>query len=907
MVIKKGLIVFALSLIIIVGVFATIGAYSLGLTGSGNYLSEYSSYGSEETVHLYADLITDYLPSNEGRIVITPDFTMTLNEIDSISWDAYVVDGYAPHVDVFLDNGKTLVFEYAKVDQNDCDDVADYPDGAINTFYDKGIVDDSAYAWLSSGPAGPCGNETFDANHNSLAEWKASDGEEEITKIEIEVDGWIYESESHIWNVEINNEDVLELTPIINVLTIINQNNEDETWSCTENPYVNQQELYISGSASDAETGGSEIDNVQYSRESEDNSNNANHDYTNSDPSDGSFNEVEEDWQTKPFEETFLEGNHTITAYAIDEFNNEGETASCEFCVDTQEPETPEVSVDNTFNCEQDYTNEEISFSWTEATSNGCAPVDYYEVEINDTGQINPIIEPELLSLNLAGTNEHTYSIRVRAVDMAGNTGDWSSWSEDVYYDNGNPTVEITAPQEDDWFNTNFDVSENDADAENSLLECQIEIQNNQNTPYISEWSSDLCNNNFNVILDTYCSDDGNCAITKRAKDKACNIGENGVSVNIDRTPPETTKTVGEPKVEGFEWLQWVIDWFITDETEIVLECSDGDEDVVVGCDATYYRIKYAEGNWSEWLVYEESFAFEQGDGVYEIEYYSTDELENTEEIKNETDKVDTQAPTTTKTIGTPQYNNGSALFITSETLFNLTCSDSEVGCDYTSYQINENEPQIYSEQFNIEEEDGLYTLYYDSIDLLGNEEEQNTEEDWLDNTLPTIIIHNPTQNEAGNIQRCSQAIVVEVFDNGAGINNESVRAELINSQQEVVRNISLRKSVYSGEQGNVYEALMDKSLPTGEYELVVYTSDNLGNQGTSSISEYLSETVFVEYISPAFCNIDPILAGECDFTFHTCIRGDSNIQFRMNKLGEIITPAMMNAEISNNNDSTFD
>jgi len=89
MVIKKGLIVFALSLIIIVGVFATIGAYSLGLTGSGNYLSEYSSYGSEETVHLYADLITDYLPSNEGRIVITPDFTMTLNEIDSISWDAY--------------------------------------------------------------------------------------------------------------------------------------------------------------------------------------------------------------------------------------------------------------------------------------------------------------------------------------------------------------------------------------------------------------------------------------------------------------------------------------------------------------------------------------------------------------------------------------------------------------------------------------------------------------------------------------------------------------------------------------------------------------------------------------------------------------------------------------------------
>jgi cysteine-rich repeat protein len=175
------------------------GSFGTSGTGTAGFV--------DDSAHIFAPLITDFPPSNEGRVRV--ELTgMTLDELDTISWDANVLQGYLPHVDVFLDNGKVLVFEYAKVDPVLCDN-APYPTGNLNTFGDKGIVDDSAYAWLSSGPAGPCGDETFDANHNSLADWKLSDGGQDVLAIEIEVDGWIATSEADVNNIMINGEEVI--------------------------------------------------------------------------------------------------------------------------------------------------------------------------------------------------------------------------------------------------------------------------------------------------------------------------------------------------------------------------------------------------------------------------------------------------------------------------------------------------------------------------------------------------------------------------------------------------------------------------------------------------------------------------------------------------------------------------
>ncbi len=176
----------------------------------------------ETSVSPSADIIpvTQYLLDNTGGVcgggsptcekrvfVQASDLGIqTLNDLSTISWDAEV-SGYLPHVDVFLNNGEVLVFEYAKVDPSQCDN-APYPTGSLNTFDDKGIVDDSAYAWLSSGPPGPCGDSTFDANHKSLADWKTTFSGVGVLGFELEVDNWILESNSVVSDIMVNGNQV---------------------------------------------------------------------------------------------------------------------------------------------------------------------------------------------------------------------------------------------------------------------------------------------------------------------------------------------------------------------------------------------------------------------------------------------------------------------------------------------------------------------------------------------------------------------------------------------------------------------------------------------------------------------------------------------------------------------------
>ncbi len=141
----------------------------------------------------------------EKRIFISAEDVEieTLNDFNSMSWDANVLGGYIAHVDVILETD-ALVFEYAKINPSDCDDVTDYPIGEVNTFGDKGIVDADAYAWLSSGVAGYCGLTEFDDNHNSLTEWKSTRGTEKVIGFEIEVDNWVSASNSNVKNILIN-------------------------------------------------------------------------------------------------------------------------------------------------------------------------------------------------------------------------------------------------------------------------------------------------------------------------------------------------------------------------------------------------------------------------------------------------------------------------------------------------------------------------------------------------------------------------------------------------------------------------------------------------------------------------------------------------------------------------------
>ncbi len=198
-------------------------AITTSRSASGFALSQISDVwanGGSNSARLFAALITG--PTNEGRVRIDFNEVVTLNDIENISWMQYVTEGYASHLDLFLDidfdgdADESLNFEYDKVAHPSDQSVGtmNYArDSWINTFDDKGIINNGARAWLNSGSPG-CGNNAYDCGgfiDGLLSEWKAGtaddlriNGSTRVLGFEIEVDGWIVESEAYIDDIVIN-------------------------------------------------------------------------------------------------------------------------------------------------------------------------------------------------------------------------------------------------------------------------------------------------------------------------------------------------------------------------------------------------------------------------------------------------------------------------------------------------------------------------------------------------------------------------------------------------------------------------------------------------------------------------------------------------------------------------------
>ncbi len=187
-----------------------------------NYLLDNSGEGYGASCGGYPD--DGWQEKCEKRIFISAEDASveTLDALTSMTWDVNGT-GYIAHVDVLIDTtgdgiaNDALVFEVAKVDPSNCEKTSEpYPTGVQNTL-GRGIVNGSAYAWLSSGAPGPgCITEvttvagTFYTN--TLTNWKAGyQGVSRTTKVigfELEVDNWISPSNSNIKNILINGDSI---------------------------------------------------------------------------------------------------------------------------------------------------------------------------------------------------------------------------------------------------------------------------------------------------------------------------------------------------------------------------------------------------------------------------------------------------------------------------------------------------------------------------------------------------------------------------------------------------------------------------------------------------------------------------------------------------------------------------
>lgn len=705
---------------------------------------------------------------------------------------------------------------------------------------------------------------------------------------------------------------IQNIAPVCSVDSMENDDTENQFFF-EESIYINEKgDFTLSGSSSDAD---SEIKNVQYTRSDDFNT----FPGQNAIPSDGAFNKNEEQWKSNPNDPDFDDGNHTICCRASD--GDAGPETCQEFCIDTLNPDKtsiPQAQItrgefDETCTPNQNYINSErdkLSFSWTEVSSNGCSPIHHYEIQFKDSVLTSPTNSIEISSEDLSDGD--MISIKVRAIDAAGNAGDWSELSAQIVVDNTSPEAEIT--NNDDWINMlsdkNLIITEVDTD--NNLMNCfyKVNVVNGETT---IDFTQTVCNQPFTINTDTACPIDGDniCRVSKKVQDKACNVNnplDGSRLFDLDRVAPITTKTVNEPKHPGFLWMNVLVDWFVKDTTTVVLLCQDDpnpeDNIETSGCKETWYKVT---PNMTEFELYEGPFSIGDEDGLYTIEYYSVDNAGNQEQTQSEVDKLDIDAPNTTKTIGQPQFiDEDNRTWVNGETQFMLTCVDDEVGCKeshaMTSVLVEgiptEMHLELENNNFTLNGlQDGTYLVHYWSIDMLGNVEEHQSEIDWLDNTPPMIDLENPNEYEAENVQACYQSIVAAVNDEGSGI--KRVWTELWNSTNNLVRteNLTLRNDGH-------YEVLMDKQLPAGHYILKVYAEDNLGNVNSVMMEEHLEQGIFVEFLNPATCSVNTELGGSCKFTYNVCMRSANSVEFWLDKLGiPGVPPGLMNATISKGQD----
>jgi len=233
------------------------------------------------------------------------------------------------------------------------------------------------------------------------------------------------------------------------------------------------------------------------------------------------------------------------------------------------------------------------------------------------------------------------------------------------------------------------------------------------------------------------------------------------IKINVDSSPPRTTIDFGSPsyETEGETW--------ISSSTPIHLSsldypiCTDEidktNHEVSEGCgvNKTFYRV-YKEGEEPpEFSVYTGPFSVDE-ECTHIIEFYSVDNLGNTERIRTKVVKVDNSPPETSLTIGDPHIYRGDSLFVTSHTPFKFSSNDTDecaVGVKTIWYRVwslctGWSDWMIYNplisttEGIPIIDGEGLHYVEYYSTDLVDNAESIHNITCYADNTPPKGRAH---------------------------------------------------------------------------------------------------------------------------------------------------------------------
>jgi hypothetical protein len=424
---------------------------------------------------------------------------------------------------------------------------------------------------------------------------------------------------------------------------------------------------------------------------------------------------------------------------------------------------------------------------------------------------------------SLKSLSDGTYTIYYASTDNAGNIEPTKYY--DVTLDNTPPTTTLTIGTPE-YVSTNtyvtsaasFTLSAVDAGSGTGLTCYLITGPNGYN----SGWLNYSMPFYLNSLLD------GQYVIYYYSVDNLGNVETpKTVTVILDDTAPITQISVGSPQYAANG------NFYVSQSTLFTLSPSDSYGGS--GVQFTFYMISNGTYN-GGWTTYSTAFNLAGlTDGQWIVSYYSIDHLGNTETAKSIVVILDNTPPTTTLTIGTPEYVSTNT-YVTSAASFTLSAVDAGSGTGLTCYLITGpngyNSGWLnYSTPFNLGGlQDGQYTICYHSTDNLGNAESLKNETVILDNTPPTttLTVVGPKIIYGGNTYVNSTTLFTLNASDGIGGSGVAVTAYRITGTSY--------DSGWLTSTGSFY-------LPTGLQKGAVYTiafnsTDNLGNiEATKTVS----------------------------------------------------------------------